>query len=158
MKEFLETFKNKKILITGHTGFKGSWLSLWLKKLGADVTGISIDIPSVPSNFAATRLSSQVNSQFVDIRDNDSLQKVVNTIQPDFVFHLAAQALVRPSYSDPIKTMETNAMGTANILETLKCLNKKVVASMTTSYNAYVHFEWVRGYRDTDRIGGRDPD
>jgi CDP-glucose 4,6-dehydratase len=157
MNEFSQIFKNKKILITGHTGFKGSWLSLWLKKLGADVTGMSIDTLSGPSNFVATRLSSKINDQRVDIQDIDSLQNIVNTIQPDFVFHLAAQALVRPSYEDPIKTMQTNAMGTANILETLKHLNKKVVAIMITSDKAYDNLEWVWGYRETDRIGGKDP-
>ena len=150
-------FKNKKVLITGHTGFKGSWLSLWLKKMGAKVVGISINIPTEPANFSAVELSEQVDDYRLDIRDAEAIKKVVLEINPDFVFHLAAQALVRPSYQNPVETMQTNAIGTANILDALRGLIKPVTAVMITSDKAYDNMEWVWGYRETDRLGGKDP-
>ena len=106
-------FKNKTVLVTGHTGFKGTWLSLWLKQLGANVSGISIDIPSEPSHFNAANLSNKINDYRLDIRDGDAIKNLIDEIQPDYVFHLAAQALVRPSYDNPLETISTNALGTA---------------------------------------------
>ena len=153
----MKVFNNANVLVTGHTGFKGSWLSLWLKKLGANVTGVSIDIPSQPSHFNATQLSNEINDNCLDIRDGDALKKLVNEVQPDFVFHLAAQALVRPSYNNPIDTLTTNAIGSANILDALRNLDKFVVAVMITSDKAYDNVEWIWGYRETDRLGGKDP-
>ena len=103
---FNEIYKNKTILITGHTGFKGSWLSLWLTHIGAKVVGISVDIPSIPSNFIASSLEGIITDYRVDIRDLKAVSSIVSRVQPDFVFHLAAQALVRPSYESPIDTMQ----------------------------------------------------
>ena len=150
-------FNGPKVLITGHTGFKGSWLSLWLKQLGANVTGISIDIPSEPSHFDAANLSGMIDDHRVDIRDSESVRRTVQESQPDFVFHLAAQALVRPSYENPVETMMTNAIGPANILDALRGLDKPVTAVIITSDKAYDNVEWVWGYRETDRLGGKDP-
>ena len=155
--EILKSYKGKKVLVTGHSGFKGSWLSIWLKQLGAEVHGVSLDIPSTPSHFDVANLSSQIENHRLDICDAESLTLLVNKIQPDFVFHLAAQALVRPSYEDPLSTIKTNVMGTANILNALRSLDKFVVAIMITSDKAYDNLEWVWGYRETDRLGGKDP-
>jgi len=150
-------FNGKNVLITGHTGFKGSWLSLWLKQLGAKVSGISIDIPSTPSHFVAANLSYEIDDHRIDIRDGEAVKQIVKDIQPDFIFHLAAQALVRPSYETPVETMMTNAIGSANILDALRSLDKPVTAVMITSDKAYDNVEWVWGYRETDRLGGKDP-
>jgi CDP-glucose 4,6-dehydratase len=153
----LSLFQGKKIIITGHTGFKGSWLTLWLKHLGANVSGLAIDIPTEPSHFIAARLSEEIDDHRIDIRDGVTLKNLVQEIQPDFVFHLAAQALVRPSYENPLETIATNAMGSANVLDALRTLDKPVVAVMITSDKAYDNVEWVWGYRETDRLGGNDP-
>ncbi len=153
----LNIFKNKVVLISGHTGFKGSWLSAWLKHLGAEVVGVSIDIPSIPSNFSASLISNVVEDHRLDVRDSNSIKSLVERVRPDFVFHLAAQALVRPSYNNPLETMMTNAIGSANMLDALRNLDKKVVAIMITSDKAYDNLEWVWGYRETDRLGGKDP-
>jgi CDP-glucose 4,6-dehydratase len=153
----LTVFKGKTVLVTGHTGFKGSWLSLWLKNLGANVSGVSIGAPTEPSCSNATNLLDYVDDYFLDICDVDSLKTLVDKIQPDFVFHLAAQALVSHSYVNPLKTFETNALGSVNILEALRSLNKPVVAVMITSDKAYNNVEWVWGYRETDCLGGKDP-
>lgn len=150
-------FNGKKILVTGHTGFKGVWLSIWLKQLGAIVHGVSIDIPSNPSHFNVANLSSQLVDHRLDIRDSQAIEKLIQDIQPDFVFHLAAQALVRPSYINPLETISTNALGTANLLNALQNLEHSVVAIMITSDKAYDNEEWAWGYRETDRLGGKDP-
>jgi CDP-glucose 4,6-dehydratase len=150
-------YKNKTVLVTGHTGFKGSWLTLWLLHFGAKVVGLSIDTPSVPSNFNVSKISPSIDDRRVDICDAKIVNEVIQEVQPDFVFHLAAQALVRPSYENPIETMTINAIGTANVLNALKLLDKKVVAVMITSDKAYDNVEWVWGYRETDRLGGKDP-
>jgi CDP-glucose 4,6-dehydratase len=155
--KFHNLFAGKTVLVTGHTGFKGSWLSLWLKQLGASVSGVSLDIPSEPCHFNAAKLAKQINDHRLDIRDGDALKKLIQGIQPDFVFHLAAQALVRPSYENPLETMATNAMGSANVLDALRALGKPVVAVMITSDKAYDNVEQVWGYRETDRLGGKDP-
>ncbi len=152
-----DSFKGKKVLVTGHTGFKGSWISLWLKMLGANVYGLSLDILSSPSHFTAANLSEQMKDYRLDIRDAKSLAALVQKIQPDFVFHLAAQSLVRPSYVNPLETMATNALGSANLLNALRQLDKPVVTVMITSDKAYDNVEWVWGYRETDRLGGKDP-
>jgi len=150
-------YNNKTILVTGHTGFKGSWLSLWLKSLGANVVGVSVDVPSTPSHFDAAKISNYVEDHRIDIRDSSSITTLIEQVQPDFVFHLAAQALVRPSYVDPLETIATNALGSANVLNALRSLSKPVVVVMITSDKAYDNVEWVWGYRETDRLGGKDP-
>ena len=152
-----KTFQGKTVLITGHTGFKGSWLSLWMNKLGANVVGLSIDLPSNPSNFEANHISELVADNRVDICDYEAVQKIVNDTQPDFIFHLAAQALVRKSYEDPLQTFTVNAIGTANILQAIDNLKNRVIVVMITSDKAYDNVEWVWGYKETDRLGGKDP-
>jgi CDP-glucose 4,6-dehydratase len=156
-KNFTKDFKNKTVLITGHTGFKGSWLALWLVKLGAKVYGVSKSIPTNPSLFEITDLKNHL----VDIRENiknfSKVSKIINDIKPDFVFHLAAQSLVRTAYEDPIETWETNVMGSVNVLESLTTLNKKCACVMVTSDKCYDNVEWYWGYKETDKIGGKDP-
>lgn len=153
-------FKNKTVLITGHTGFKGSWLTLWLISLGANVVGISNDVPTTPSHFEDLFLYKNNNSVVdlrVDIRDVNELKKIIREHQPDFIFHLAAQALVRKSYDDPLLTFETNAFGTVNLLQSLLEIRRPAVAIIVTSDKVYENNEWVWGYRETDRLGGVDP-
>ena len=150
-------WKGKRVLVTGHTGFKGSWLVTWLASLDAVVAGLSDEVPSKPSNYEASNIGSLAIEYQVDIRNAKEVQRVVKEFQPDFVFHLAAQALVRDSYDSPLETLEINALGSANLLESLRLLDKKVVAVMITSDKAYDNVEWVWGYRETDRLGGKDP-
>ena len=126
MIKFNNTFKNKVVLITGHTGFKGTWLSIWLQNLGAKVIGISSTIPSTPSHFEAVKLSTKISDYRNDIRDKIVINEIVLNEQPDFVFHLAAQAIVKKSYVDPLETWGTNVMGTLNVLEALRKLKKNV--------------------------------
>ena len=154
---FNNIFKGKTVLLTGHSGFKGSWLSVWLNKLGAKVSGVSCDIPSKPSHFVAANLPDFIDDHRLNIKDGDAIKSLVRKIQPDFVFHLAAQALVRFSYENPIETIMTNTIGTVNILDAVSILDKKVVAVMITSDKAYDNVEWAWGYRETDRLGGKDP-
>lgn len=153
----MKIFNEKVVLVTGHTGFKGSWLSIWLTSLGAKVIGLSIGVPSQPSNYATSKVADFISDYRVDIRDVSLVQEIIQRHQPDFVFHLAAQALVRPSYEAPLEAFSTNAMGSANILEAIRILDKPVVAIMITSDKAYDNVEWVWGYRETDRLGGKDP-
>ncbi|MBT7754317.1 MAG: CDP-glucose 4,6-dehydratase, partial [Gammaproteobacteria bacterium] len=157
MENLEKVFKDKRVLVTGHTGFKGSWLTLWLVRLGAKVIGLSDDVPTTPSNFEVNNISKIIEDNRVDIRNYDLVSNIVNSANPDFVFHLAAQSLVRESYDQPLKTFEINAMGTANILQALISVDKKVTVVMITSDKAYDNVEWVWGYKETDRLGGKDP-
>ena len=150
-------YKGANVLVTGHTGFKGGWLCQWLIHLGAKVSGISINVPSEPSHFISANLNNKMQDYRLDINDNEKLKKLIYKIQPDYVFHLAAQALVRISYESPIETISTNAIGSANVLDALRALEKKVVAVMITSDKVYDNVEWLWGYRETDRLGGKDP-
>ena len=153
-----KVFQHKTVLITGHTGFKGSWLSMWLTHLGARVVGLSLDVPSEPSNFIVSSVRKKIiEDHRVDVRDNKAVQSIIHKCQPDYVFHLAAQALVRNSYERPLETITTNAIGSANVLDALRVLKKSVVAVMITSDKAYDNEEWVWGYRESDRLGGKDP-
>lgn len=152
----LDIYHGKKVLVTGHTGFKGSWLTTWLTKLGAEVIGVSVDIPTKPSNFAVSGMSQQIEDHRIDVRDAASVKEIVQLCQPDFVFHLAAQALVRSSYEHPLETLSVNAMGSANVLDALRSLDKLVSVVMITSDKAYDNVEWVWGYKETDRLGGKD--
>lgn len=152
-----QIYANKKILITGHTGFKGSWLAAWLCQMGAHVTGVSIDVPSQPSHFEVINLPQKMDDHRLDIRDTKALQKIIFDLQPDFVFHLAAQPLVKQSYLDPIETWQTNVFGTINVLESLRLLKKQCVAVLITSDKCYDNVEWIWGYRETDALGGPDP-
>ena len=157
MNHFKKAFCGKTVLITGHTGFKGSWLTTWLSMLGAKVVGISEKIPTVPSNYESVLSGLDIVDLRLDICDKTAICKAIDEHQPDFVFHLAAQALVRSSYEAPLQTLITNSIGTATVLEGLRGLTKPVVAIMITSDKAYDNVEWVWGYRETDRLGGKDP-
>ena len=157
MKDLKKTFRDKNVLITGHTGFKGSWLSMWLNHIGANVIGLSDEVPTKPSNYEVNFISNSIKDYKVDIRNYSDVFNAIEESSPDFVFHLAAQSLVRESYENPLKTMEVNAIGSANILESLVNLKKNVVAVMITSDKAYDNVEWVWGYKETDRLGGKDP-
>lgn len=153
---FGDIYKNKKIFITGNTGFKGSWLTIWLLKLGAKVYGVSRDIPTEPAMFKELGLRGKITHYEQDIRDLKSLKQIINEVNPDFLFHLAAQPLVSVSYSDPIETISTNVLGTANVLEALRELNHCCIAVIITSDKCYDNVEWAWGYRETDTLGGKD--
>jgi CDP-glucose 4,6-dehydratase len=130
---------------------------LWLTQWGARVTGVSLGVPTEPSHFQAAGLRSLLEDHQLDIRDGPALKALVQETQPDFVFHLAAQPIVRRSYSDPVRTWQTNTLGTINVLEALRELKKPCVAVFITSDKCYDNVEWVWGYRETDRLGGADP-
>ena len=154
---FGSTFKNKKVLITGHSGFKGSWLSIWLSHLGAKIFGVSDSVVSNPSNYLVCSIPDFVNDFKIDIRDGDKVKSLMKEIQPDFIFHLAAKALVKQSYNNPIDTFTSNVIGTVNILDSLKDIDKKITIVMITSDKVYDNLEWPWGYRENDRLGGKDP-
>jgi len=154
---FNDIYRGRKVLITGHTGFKGTWLSAWLLHLGAEVAGYSIDIPSNPSIFEILELEKRVRHHQADIRNRDTLSAVVREFKPEIVFHLAAQALVRKSYADPAYTFETNGIGTLNMLECMRCSDSIKAAVMITSDKCYRNQEWTWGYRENDILGGNDP-
>lgn len=149
-------FQGRKVLITGHTGFKGSWLTAWLIKLGAEVTGFSLEAPTQPAMFEVLGLSSRIRDLRGDVRDVAGLSQLVHEIRPDFVFHLAAQAIVSVSYDSPIETVTTNVVGTMAVLEALRTLDKPCSAVLITSDKCYENVEWVWGYRECDRLGGKD--
>ena len=150
-------YRNKRVLVTGHTGFKGSWLSLWLKELGAEVYGFSKYLPSEPNHFEAVSLSKQIHHHSGDIRNFDELQSVFKKSLPEVVFHLAAQPIVRDSYSDPRLTFETNLMGTVNVLECIRHCSSVKVGVIITSDKCYENDERDVGYHEDDRLGGADP-
>ena len=157
MNNLQKTFQDKKVLITGHTGFKGSWLSLWLNKMGAETIGISSDIPSKPSNFESSKLAEFMCDYRFELPDIESLRNVLKEHKPDFIFHLAAQALVKESYQSPTQTMIHNAIGSASILESLIDYEDELVLVMITSDKVYDNVEWQWGYRENDLLGGNDP-
>ena len=157
MTYFADIYRGKRVLVTGHTGFKGSWMALWLEKLGATVAGYSVDVPTTPSNFELLGLERRITHFVGDIRDRARLGAVMDEFRPDIVFHLAAQALVRRSYADPVTTFETNMMGMVNVLDCIRTRPFIEVAVVITSDKAYRNDEWCWGYRETDALGGRDP-
>lgn len=157
MKLLSEVYGKKKVLITGNTGFKGSWLTAWLLELEAKVFGISDEVPTTPSHFDAAGLGGHIQYFEQDICDLERVITIIKKIEPDFVFHLAAQPLVRQSYRNPIATLQTNIMGTANVLEALRVLEAPCTAVMITSDKCYDNVEWTWGYRETDALGGKDP-
>lgn len=157
MKNFNNVYKGKKVLITGHTGFKGSWLSIWLRELGAEVIGYSLGPYTEKDNFVLSHLSEKIVDIRGDIRDRKHLRKVFDKYQPEIVFHLAAQPLVRLSYDIPVETYETNLMGTINILEEIRnCENTKIGIMITTD-KCYENKEQIWGYRENEAFGGYDP-
>lgn len=149
-------FKGKKVLVTGHTGFKGAWLTQWLVNLNAKVYGLSNALVTTPSLFEDLKLESKIDHQLMDIRNSEAVLDRVKKIQPDIVFHLAAQAIVSRSYSDPLETFSTNVMGTANILEALRVAQRPAIAVIITSDKCYDNVEWEWGYRENDHLGGKD--
>ncbi len=151
-------FKNKKVLITGHTGFKGSWLSAYLLSIGAKVHGISKDIPSKPSHFNEINLKKKIsNSILFDLIEKKKLKKKITEYKPDYIFHLAAQSLVGKSYKNPTDTWHSNTFGTINILEVLREIKRETVVVLITSDKVYKNIETSKGYREDDVIGGIDP-
>ena len=150
-------WRGKRVLVTGHTGFKGSWLVLWLNHLGAEVVGISLPPHTSPSMFVSAGVDKLCESHFCDIRDCASLRTLVLEAQPEIVIHLAAQSLVRLSYRTPVETFATNVMGTVNILDAMRTLNGLRVAVMITTDKVYRNNEWPWPYREDDALGGHDP-
>lgn len=153
---FSDVYRGKKVLVTGHTGFKGTWLTSWLLELGAEVCGISKDIPTQPSMFEELGLENKIEHHFADVRDLSTIREIIGNFKPDFLFHLAAQPIVSLSYDDPLETISTNVMGTAHILEVLRSFQHKCNAVIITSDKCYENVEWVWGYKETDAVGGRD--
>ncbi|MDA9994730.1 CDP-glucose 4,6-dehydratase [Planktomarina temperata] len=148
---------SKKVLVTGHTGFKGSWLSLWLQTMGADLCGIALPPPTEPSLFAQAKVADGMRHQLADVRDFEKIEKIFQSFQPDIVLHLAAQPLVRESYKAPIETYSTNVMGTVHVLEaSRRTKSVRAVINVTTD-KCYENREWVWGYRENEPIGGHDP-
>lgn len=154
---FRDAFAGKTVLITGHTGFKGSWLSIWLRELGADVVGYSIAPPTEPSNFVLAQVEKRITHVHGDVRDLDRLCHVVGDYKPDVVFHLAAQPIVLTSFEQPVYTLDTNVMGTVNHLEALRRHPGARAAVFITTDKVYEDQHWLFGYRETDRLGGFDP-
>ncbi len=154
---FNDVYQGKKVLVTGNTGFKGAWLTVWLLQLGADVFGISNEVPTTPAMFDLCGLRERITYFEHDINDLAAVERRIAEVRPDFVFHLAAQPIVRISYDDPVGTLATNIMGTAHVLEALRRSNHPCTAVMITSDKCYDNVEWVWGYRETDAVGGRDP-
>lgn len=155
---FLNIFEGKIVLVTGHTGFGGSWLSLWLKELGAKVIGYSLNPPTEPNLFDSIELKNRIESHIVgDVRDYKHLISVFTKYQPVIIFHLAAQPLVRLSYKEPKLTYETNVIGTVNILEAVKETKSVKVCIIVSSDKCYENKEWIFGYREIDPMGGYDP-
>jgi CDP-glucose 4,6-dehydratase len=145
------------VLLTGHTGFKGAWLSEWLLGLGAEVTGFALAPPTDPALFVQLGLASRLRHVEADVRDIPQISRVVRETGPDFIFHLAAQSLVRESYSEPVETFTTNVMGTINLLEAARALERPCVVVVVTTDKCYHNREWLYGYREDDPLGGRDP-
>ena len=156
-----EFWNGKRVFITGHTGFKGSWLCLWLHSLGAEITGFSLEPPTNPSLFDLCRLNQYVNTITGDIRDRELLDSALSGADPDIVFHMAAQPLVRESYQNPVETYEVNVMGTVHLLEAVRNVavkSKRLKAVVNiTSDKCYENREWHWGYRENEILGGYDP-
>jgi CDP-glucose 4,6-dehydratase len=154
---FNNIYEGKKVLVTGNTGFKGAWLTTWFLELGADVYGISNGVPSQPSMFDVLKLEENITYYEEDIRNLSAIVKIVKEVQPDFLFHLAAQPIVKTSYVDPVDTMTSNIIGTTHLLEALRLSNHECTAVFITSDKCYDNIEWVWGYREHDALGGKDP-
>lgn len=154
---FSNCYKGKKVLITGHTGFKGSWLAIWLKQLGAEVYGYALSPYSDMDNFVTCNLEGKLNHRQGDIRDGEKLKQYFNDVQPDIAFHLAAQPLVLLSYQDPVGTFDTNIMGVVNFFEAVRATKSVKAAINVTTDKCYDNKEWVWGYRENDAMGGKDP-
>ncbi|MCX5926731.1 MAG: CDP-glucose 4,6-dehydratase [Cyanobium sp. LacPavin_0920_WC12_MAG_63_22] len=150
-------WKGRRVLLTGHTGFKGSWLALWLSELGAIVTGVGLEPEGEPHLFHQLRLIDRINHHIADIRDLPALESIAQSSDPEVVLHLAAQPLVRRSYRDPLGTWSTNVQGSLNVLEAIRPLSHPCSVVMITTDKVYANREWDYGYRENDRLGGHDP-
>ena len=153
----LSFYKGKRVLLTGHTGFKGSWLSLWLQQMGAEVKGFSLTPPTNPSLFVEAKVAQHMQSEIGDIRDFSKLSESIRTFNPDILLHLAAQPLVRLSYKEPIETYSTNVMGTVNVLEASRYASHLKAIVVITTDKCYENREWEWGYRENEPMGGHDP-
>lgn len=156
MNYFNNSYAGRRVLVTGHTGFKGSWLATWLSMLGAEVCGYSNDIPTQPSLFEDAHLAEHLRHEIGDVRDLDRIRDLIVDFKPDVIFHLAAQAIVSVSYASPLETFGTNVMGTATVLEAMRSITWPCVGVIITSDKVYDNVEWPWGYRETDRMGGKD--
>jgi len=154
---FNNAFHGKRVLVTGHTGFKGSWLCEWLLMLGAKVTGYSLPPPTNPALFDQLGLADRLDHRLGDVRDAKAIRMLMDEIQPDFVFHLAAQPLVRFSYAEPVQTYATNVMGTVNLLEAVRIMDRPCVIVAITTDKCYENRESGQSYREDDPLGGHDP-
>ncbi|MDE2121812.1 MAG: CDP-glucose 4,6-dehydratase, partial [Betaproteobacteria bacterium] len=152
-----EFWKGRRVLLTGHTGFKGSWLSLWLADLGARVTGFALQPPTQPSLFEQARVAELIDSHHGDIRDYPALLEHLREASPEVVIHMAAQPLVRYSYDHPIETYATNVMGTVHLLEAVRAVTSVRAVLVVTSDKCYENREWLWGYREDEPMGGYDP-
>lgn len=150
-------WKSRRVFLTGHTGFKGSWLSLWLEALGAEVTGYALPPPTQPSLFEQAGIAGSLRSIFADIRDFERLKRAIEYCRPEVVIHMAAQTVVRRGYEDPIETYSSNVMGTVNLFEALRQLKHSCAVVNVTSDKCYHNREWVWAYREDDPMGGQDP-
>ena len=157
MSAFTNAYTDRRVMVTGHTGFKGAWLTLWLQHLGAEIAGYSNDIPTDPSVFHLLGMKDRLSHHLGDIRDRQRLAEVLDVFRPQSIFHLAAQPLVLRSLDDPVDTFEVNTMGMVNVLECIRERPWIESAVLVTSDKAYRNEEWDRGYRETDRLGGHDP-
>jgi CDP-glucose 4,6-dehydratase len=157
LQTFANAYKGRRVLVTGHTGFKGAWLCEWLLELGAEVTGYALASPTSPALFDQLGLALRVHHVEGDVRNSGLLRATISECQPDFVFHLAAQPLVRASYDDPVGTFDVNVIGTAQVLDALRSLSKPCGAVCVTTDKCYENREWFHGYREEDRLGGHDP-
>lgn len=153
----LSFYKNKRVFITGHTGFKGTWLSIWLDQLGANLMGYALEPENSHDLYNLVSNEIKIQSVIADIRDKQKLENEILDFQPDIIFHLAAQPLVKKSYENPIETFEVNTIGTANVLEAVRKLEKQCSLVLITTDKVYENKEWVYPYRETDRLGGYDP-
>lgn len=153
---FNNIFNGKKVLVAGNTGFKGSWLSTWFNMMGADVFGYSLSVPTNPSMFETLKLEEKIHQHYGDIRNKEEFNAYVQEVRPDFLIHLAAQALVLTSYREPFDTMTTNIVGTAAVCEAIMKIDWDCTCILITSDKAYDNVEWIWGYRETDGMGGKD--
>ena len=153
----LKIFKNARVVVTGHTGFKGSWLTAWLKELDSKVMGISLNPNTSPSHFRVSSIGKNIKDIRIDVREKKKLEKKIINFKPNFIFHLAAQAIVGDSYKDPSLTWETNVFGTLNILESARKLKNNCIIVIITSDKCYLNREIHYGYKETDTLGGKDP-
>ncbi len=157
LRDVLKAYKDKKVMITGHTGFKGSWFSLWLAKAGANVHGYSMPPPGNPAMFDLLQLKDVLQHQTADIRDFTQLSKSIFRIRPDVIFHFAAQSLVGQGYASPLETVEINTLGTAHVMEAVRQAGIPAAIVIITSDKCYRNQEWIYGYREADELGGDDP-